>query len=174
MHGESGMTHSRIRTWRATQSAMTSATISRTAVTRCSAQACRTTCLIQRRPRAWKRKTASGCERSEQVDAKKQTADGFDYLDPAQFREYFGADLPAEQATFEARSQVLTADANFRAIISKPVWRTSRAGRSSRRGTERSILTSSDGTRSEPTVIKSKLPEPATRSMSAGRKRSRR
>ena len=28
----------------------------------------------------------------------KKTADGFTYLDPAQFREYFAADLTAEQA----------------------------------------------------------------------------
>jgi pimeloyl-ACP methyl ester carboxylesterase len=55
--------------------------------------------------------------------AIKKTADGFDYLDPAQFREYFAADLSAEQAAFEARSQVLIADANFKAVISAPAWR---------------------------------------------------
>jgi pimeloyl-ACP methyl ester carboxylesterase len=55
--------------------------------------------------------------------AIKKTADGFDYLDPAQFREYFAADLPAEQAAFEARSQVLIADGNFKAIITTPAWR---------------------------------------------------
>ena len=31
-------------------------------------------------------------------NAIKKTADGFTYLDPAQFREYFAADVPAEQA----------------------------------------------------------------------------
>jgi pimeloyl-ACP methyl ester carboxylesterase len=56
--------------------------------------------------------------------ALKKTADGFDYLDPAQFREYFAADLPAEQAAFEARSQVLIADANFKAVITTAAWRT--------------------------------------------------
>ena len=56
-------------------------------------------------------------------DAIKKTADGFDYLDPARFREYFAADLPAEQAAFEARSQVMIADANFRAVITIPAWR---------------------------------------------------
>ena len=56
-------------------------------------------------------------------DAIKKTADGFDYLDPARFREYFAADLPAEQAAFEARSQVMIADANFRAAITIPAWR---------------------------------------------------
>jgi hypothetical protein len=29
--------------------------------------------------------------------ATKRTADGFDYLDPAQYREYFAADLPADR-----------------------------------------------------------------------------
>jgi pimeloyl-ACP methyl ester carboxylesterase len=55
--------------------------------------------------------------------AIKKTADGFDYLDPAQFREYFATDLPAEQAAFMARSQVLIADANFKAVITTPAWR---------------------------------------------------
>lgn len=55
--------------------------------------------------------------------AIKKTADGFDYLDPAQFHEYFAADLPAEQAAFMARSQVWINDANFKGIISTPAWR---------------------------------------------------
>src|SRR5882762_2392522 len=38
--------------------------------------------------------------------AIKKTSDGFTYLDPAQFHEYFAADLSAEQAAFMARSQV--------------------------------------------------------------------
>jgi pimeloyl-ACP methyl ester carboxylesterase len=53
----------------------------------------------------------------------KKTADGFTYLDPAQFREYFAADLPAEQAALMARSQVLNRADNFRAVISAPAWR---------------------------------------------------
>jgi pimeloyl-ACP methyl ester carboxylesterase len=56
--------------------------------------------------------------------AIKTTADGFTYLDPARFHEYFAADLPAEQAQFMARSQVLNAAANFRAVITTPAWRT--------------------------------------------------
>jgi pimeloyl-ACP methyl ester carboxylesterase len=56
--------------------------------------------------------------------AIKKTSDGFDYLDPAQFREYFAADLSAEQSAFMARSQVLIADANFKAVINTPAWRT--------------------------------------------------
>lgn len=55
--------------------------------------------------------------------AIKKTLDGFTYLDPAQFHEYFAADLPAEQATFMARSQVLNAAVNFKAVITTPAWR---------------------------------------------------
>src|ERR1700716_70933 len=49
--------------------------------------------------------------------------DGFTYLDPTQFHEYFAADLSAEQAAFMARSQVLNAADNFKAAISMPAWR---------------------------------------------------
>src|SRR5712672_203470 len=55
--------------------------------------------------------------------AIKKTADGFTYLDPAQFHEYFAADLSAEQAAFMARSQVLNAANNFKAVITMPAWR---------------------------------------------------
>src|SRR5712672_337747 len=55
--------------------------------------------------------------------AIKKTADGFTYLDPTQFREYFAADLSAEQAAFMARSQVLNAADNFKAVITTPAWR---------------------------------------------------
>jgi pimeloyl-ACP methyl ester carboxylesterase len=53
----------------------------------------------------------------------KTTADGYNYLDPELFPSYFAADLPAEQARFEARSQMLTAIANFTATITTPAWR---------------------------------------------------
>jgi pimeloyl-ACP methyl ester carboxylesterase len=56
-------------------------------------------------------------------NAIKKTADGFTYLDPAQFHEYFAADLPAEQAAFMARSQVFNYADNFNAVISTPAWR---------------------------------------------------
>jgi pimeloyl-ACP methyl ester carboxylesterase len=56
-------------------------------------------------------------------NAIKKTADGFTYIDPAQFHEYFAADLPAEQAAFMARSQVLNLGENFRAVITTPAWR---------------------------------------------------
>src|SRR6266704_5003798 len=55
--------------------------------------------------------------------AIKKTADGFTYLDPAQFHEYFAADLSVEQADFMARSQVLNAAGNFKAVITTPAWR---------------------------------------------------
>jgi hypothetical protein len=53
---------------------------------------------------------------SSKSTAIKKTADGFTYLDPAQFHEYFAADLPAEQAAFMSRSQVLNAAGNFNAV----------------------------------------------------------
>ena len=55
--------------------------------------------------------------------AIKKTADGFTYLDPTQFHEYFAADLPAEQAAFMARSQVFNYAENFNAVITTPAWR---------------------------------------------------
>ena len=55
--------------------------------------------------------------------AIKKTPDGFTYLDPAQFHEYFAADLSAEQAAFMARSQVLNLADNFKAVITTAAWR---------------------------------------------------
>ena len=55
--------------------------------------------------------------------AIKKTVDGFTYLDPAQFREYFAADLSAEQAAFMARAQVPNAADNFKAVITTAAWR---------------------------------------------------
>src|SRR5271163_1276804 len=55
--------------------------------------------------------------------AIKKTADGFTYIDPAQFQEYFAADLPAEQAAFMARSQVFNLGDNFKAVITTAAWR---------------------------------------------------
>ena len=56
--------------------------------------------------------------------AIKKTADGFTYLNPAQFHEYFAADLSTGQAAFMARSQVLNKADNFKAVITTPAWRT--------------------------------------------------
>jgi pimeloyl-ACP methyl ester carboxylesterase len=55
--------------------------------------------------------------------AIKKTADGFTYLDPAQFHEYFAADLSPEQASFMARSQVFNLADNFKAAITTAAWR---------------------------------------------------
>jgi pimeloyl-ACP methyl ester carboxylesterase len=55
--------------------------------------------------------------------AIKKTADGFTYIDPARFHEYFAAVLSSEQADFMARSQVFNAADNFKAVISRPAWR---------------------------------------------------
>jgi pimeloyl-ACP methyl ester carboxylesterase len=55
--------------------------------------------------------------------AIKKTVDGFTYLDPAQFHEYFAADLSAERAAFMARSQVFNAAGNFKAVITTAAWR---------------------------------------------------
>src|SRR5271154_4124957 len=55
--------------------------------------------------------------------AIKKTADGFTYLDPAQFHEYFAADLSAEQAAFMARSQVPNLADNFKAVITAAAWK---------------------------------------------------
>jgi len=55
--------------------------------------------------------------------AIKTTSDGFTYLDPAQFHEYFAADLPNELAAFMAQSQVLNFADNFKAVITEAAWR---------------------------------------------------
>ncbi len=51
------------------------------------------------------------------------TPDGFDYLERSEFPKYFAADLPREQAVFEAQSQIITADSVFGGIITTPAWR---------------------------------------------------
>jgi pimeloyl-ACP methyl ester carboxylesterase len=55
--------------------------------------------------------------------AIKKTADGFTYLDPAQFHEFFAADLPAQQAALMARSQVFNFAENLKGVITNPAWR---------------------------------------------------
>jgi pimeloyl-ACP methyl ester carboxylesterase len=56
-------------------------------------------------------------------NAIKKTSDGFTYIDPAQFHEFFAGDLPAEQAAFMARSQVLNKADNFKAVITTAAWK---------------------------------------------------
>jgi pimeloyl-ACP methyl ester carboxylesterase len=55
--------------------------------------------------------------------AIKTTVDGFTYLDPAQFHEFFAADLSAEESAFMARSQVLNRADSFKAVITNAAWR---------------------------------------------------
>ena len=55
--------------------------------------------------------------------AIKKTEDGFTYLDPAEFHEYFAADLPEPLADFMARSQVFNRAENFAAVITAAAWR---------------------------------------------------
>jgi pimeloyl-ACP methyl ester carboxylesterase len=54
----------------------------------------------------------------------QSTPDGFNYLKPSEFPDYFAADLPLPQAEFEAHSQIPTAIGNFTAKISTPAWKT--------------------------------------------------
>ncbi len=56
--------------------------------------------------------------------AIKKTPDGFTYIDPAQFRDLFAADLPADQTDLMARSQVFNYADNFSATITSAAWRT--------------------------------------------------
>ena len=55
--------------------------------------------------------------------AIKKLPDGFTYVDPGRFHELFAADLPADQAAFMARSQVLNFADNFSATITTAAWR---------------------------------------------------
>jgi len=52
-----------------------------------------------------------------------KTRDGFLYLDPAAFPHEFAADLPREQAEFEARSQMLTAASVFTTRVTAAAWK---------------------------------------------------
>ena len=57
------------------------------------------------------------------ANAIQKTPDGFTYLDPAKFHELFAADLPREQAEFEAHSQILTAAEVFTTAVTNPAWK---------------------------------------------------
>ena len=61
-------------------------------------------------------------ETSKTQDIKK-TADGFLYLDPAHYAADFAADLPPQQAQFEANAQELTAASVFSAPAGHPAWK---------------------------------------------------
>ena len=54
----------------------------------------------------------------------KASADGFLYIDPAAFHADFAADLPAAEASFMARSQVLLAVKAATGTATSPAWKT--------------------------------------------------
>jgi pimeloyl-ACP methyl ester carboxylesterase len=56
--------------------------------------------------------------------AVKKTADGYSYLDPAHYPADFAADLPPQQAEFEANAQVLTNTSVFTVPAGQPAWKT--------------------------------------------------
>jgi len=56
-------------------------------------------------------------------DAIQQTSDGYAYVDPTRYHAEFAADLSADEAAFESRSQAFTAAAVFSTPISNPAWK---------------------------------------------------
>ena len=54
----------------------------------------------------------------------KKTTDGFLYLDPGVYPADFAADLPKEQAEFEAQAQELTSASVFATPAGVPAWKT--------------------------------------------------
>jgi pimeloyl-ACP methyl ester carboxylesterase len=60
----------------------------------------------------------------QQPGAIETTADGFTFLNPADFYQDFAADLPRQQAEFESRSQILTAATVFTTPLTAAAWKT--------------------------------------------------
>jgi pimeloyl-ACP methyl ester carboxylesterase len=60
---------------------------------------------------------------TSKTNAIEKTPVGYTYLDPAAFPKAFAADLPPEQAAFEARSQMLTAAGVFTTPVTDPAWK---------------------------------------------------
>lgn len=56
--------------------------------------------------------------------AIEKTTDGYTYLAPSEFPKLFAPDLPQEQATFMARSQVLAAASIFTTPLTAAAWKT--------------------------------------------------
>jgi pimeloyl-ACP methyl ester carboxylesterase len=54
----------------------------------------------------------------------EKTDDGFTFLNPDDFYEFFAPDLPREQAEFESRSQVFAAAKVFSAPLTAAAWKT--------------------------------------------------
>jgi pimeloyl-ACP methyl ester carboxylesterase len=67
---------------------------------------------------------ANGKKFLNATKAIKKTADGFTYLDPVFYPADFAADLPREQAEFEAQAEELTAASVFTTPAGVPAWKT--------------------------------------------------
>jgi pimeloyl-ACP methyl ester carboxylesterase len=61
---------------------------------------------------------------ARQPGAIEKTADGYTYLNPADFPHDFAADLPLAQAQFEAHSQMLTSASVFTTPLTAAAWTT--------------------------------------------------
>src|ERR1700689_3843942 len=66
---------------------------------------------------------ANGKKYPNATKAVKKTDDGFLYLDPAFYPADFAADLPKEQAKFEAQAEELTAASVFGVPAGTPAWK---------------------------------------------------
>lgn len=75
-------------------------------------------------PEAGETESANGKRMPGSGKPPQRTSDGFLFLDPDHFFEDFAADLPPEQAQFEAHSQVLTAEKVFTTPVTNPAWKT--------------------------------------------------
>lgn len=60
---------------------------------------------------------------TSRTDAIRTTAEGYTYLAPRDFPQDFAADLPPDQARFEAASQMLTAAKVFATPVTDPAWK---------------------------------------------------
>jgi pimeloyl-ACP methyl ester carboxylesterase len=60
---------------------------------------------------------------TSKTDAIEKTPDGFTFLNPDDYFQDFAADLPREQAGFEAHSQMLTAAKVFTTPVTAPAWK---------------------------------------------------
>jgi pimeloyl-ACP methyl ester carboxylesterase len=60
---------------------------------------------------------------TSRTKAIEKTPDGFTFLNPAEYFEYFAADLPRTQAEFEAHAQMLTAAQVFSTPVTHPAWK---------------------------------------------------
>jgi pimeloyl-ACP methyl ester carboxylesterase len=61
---------------------------------------------------------------TSKTQAIEKTPDGYTFLNPNDYFEDFAADLPPEQAEFEAHAQMLTAAKVFTTPVTNPAWKT--------------------------------------------------